>query len=265
VGPITFIVQLGAAAASPGDTARPIGAAAQDASDFVVEEETADLADFVVGEEAGDDADFVVAEPVADDEADFVVAEPTDDTAIGDVADFVASEEPATEEGADFVVAAEADEEADAAEVSDTVQMDVEDVAAKRKAKAPRAAKSKPQPAPEAEKAAEAEETAEAVAEEKPKKPGLFGRLFKKKDKKAAKAEPAPAAKPAKGEPAPVAKPSKASKTPTPEPAPAAAAHAEGDDTNFFVSDDDAASGGAKPVGEDELADFLMGLNEKDQ
>jgi pSer/pThr/pTyr-binding forkhead associated (FHA) protein len=234
VGPITFIVKLGAA--SPGDTARP-GAAVVDVADFVVgEDDDAEVAEFVVGEEAAEEADFVVAEPVADEESDFVVAETTDDTAIGDVADFVASDEPPTE--ADMI--------ADAADEAATVNMKAADLAGKKKSAPP----------PKAD-----EET--AVAEkEAAKKPGLFGRLFKKKDKKASAKEES------KEEPAQpkAAKKSKAAPEPSPAPAAAAAAAkpAEDEDVDFFVSDDD-ASGEAKPVGEDELADFLMGLNEKDQ
>jgi hypothetical protein len=272
VGPITFIVQLGDAPVSPGDTARPVAAAAQDAADFVVGEETqtADLGEFVA-EEAGDEGDFVVAEPAADDEADFVVADSTDDTEIGDVADFVSSDEPATQAETDFVVAAEVEEEIVAAETteeSETVHnMNVKDVAAKRKSKAApganRAPKSKPAATPELE---EAEVVAEEAIEEKPKKAGLFGRLFKRKDKKPAKAEPAAKqGKGAKNDAAPPAKPSPKSKAATPEPVAAPATDAADDDATFFVSDDNAAPGGAKPVGEDELADFLMGLNEKDQ
>jgi hypothetical protein len=255
VGPITFIIQLGDAPISPSDTARPVAAAAadDDVADFVVAEEveTAEDADFVVAEPAGDSddvADFVVAGESADDEAaDFVVAEATDDTEIGDVADFVPSEEPATEADADFVVADAADDE------GDTVQnMTVADVKAKQKEKKPAA-------------------DAEPAEPEKPKeKKGLFGRFFKRKEKKPAAAE---AVEP---EPAPEEKASKPSrKAAKPDAAaaaaaaaPAAAEFAESADdemADMFVTEDDDTATPAKPVGDDELADFLMGLNEKEE
>jgi pSer/pThr/pTyr-binding forkhead associated (FHA) protein len=238
VGPITFIVQLGAAAASPSDTARP-GAA------IVVADESGDVADYVVEAEA--DAEAVVeAEPVeaeaAEDDADFVVAE---DAAGGDEMDFVVAEEATTGGGdLDFVVA---DEAAEPETLHDATIAEFADNDTTKSAEPDTAILDEP--------------IAAEVAAEEPeppkKKGGLFGKLFKKKVK--------PKDPPANAAPPPPAKSATSKKPATPPHATAPAAVPPHDDAaDFFVQNDTEKIADAKPVGEEELADFLMGLNEKD-
>jgi predicted component of type VI protein secretion system len=317
VGPITFIVQIGGAAISPSDTARPRAVAAvadageEDVADFVVAEdiatddamdfvaaeeipaeEVAEASDFVVGEESPSEevveaSDFVVGEESAAEAvveaADFVVGEETPAAPVEDVAEFITSDEPepATEVAAvaDFIVNAKTahTEEADffvndetaGAEGTDFVAADPEiaegetvhdvniaEFITDDQASPPAAA----EPPTEAEAAVEAEPVNETETEStKPaKKAGFFGRMFKKKDKKPASAEPptpAPTTKTTAAPPAPIPA------TPT-EPS---ATSLEDEMPEFFVQDDSVQAPNAKPVGEDEMADFLMGLNEKEE
>ena len=189
-------------------------------------------ADFVVAEDvvSSDEADFEVSQE-GDADADFVVAEPVETRPQV----VVASDASDTEDAADFVVA----EEVQGETVHD---LEVNRVRGRAAVKATQEA--------------EVTEAAPEASQEKPaKKAGLFGRLFGRKEKKA-KSEEAAAEPPTKG-----AKKKKAQPAPAPEPAkqePAASEAAE-----FFVEEEPAAAG--KPVAEDELADFLMGLNEKEQ
>src|SRR5262249_30983626 len=147
-----------------------------------------DAADFVVGEDAeavaaDDQADFVVAEEVeADDAADFVVAEPADNTKVSEDADFVPSSDPATEADADFVVANEVSAE------DDTVHMTAADLANKKRSQARPASTENDQP-----------DSEQPASQPKEPKQGLFGRLFKRKEKKPAGDDTPAAKKPGKG------------------------------------------------------------------
>ncbi len=237
VGPITFIVQLGGAAVSPSDTARPHRAAAaaapaDDAADFVVAEEveTAEAAEIVAEEEA----------PTTE-AAEFVVT--AEEAPAAEEADFVVNEEATSDEEADFVVAEPASPEGDT--VHDMKFADIEG-----------SDQSSDQPA-DAVVVEEEAESAPPPEKSKKKKGGLFGRLFGKKNKKEK-------AKPEAVEPPPAPKSKAAPPAPqmpaqgTPEPA-------ASDQTDFVVEDDTDQATSSKPVGEDDLADFLMGLNEKEQ
>ena len=302
VGPITFIVQLGGASVSPADTSRPHAAAAvasadgEDVADFVVAEDVAtdDAMDFVAAEEVPAEevveaADFVVGEEVsagaAEEVADFVVGEEAPAEAVEEVADFVVGEEaaPATEidEVSDFVVS----EVAGGAEEPDVISAEpsvleaetVHDVnisefiaeAQSRKSPAAKAvvqasAAEEAEAVFEAEAVVESDTTAESVTEAKEpkKKRGLFGGLFKKKDKTAARTEPPRSEATAKTKVAAAAPP-----PPIPsKPGESAAPTPEAEMPEFFVQDESGKAGSLKkPVGEDEMADFLMGLNEKDE
>jgi len=282
VGPITFIVQLGGASVSPADTARPhagtaIVDAADDVADFVVAEDVAidDAADFVAAEEVPaeevvDAADFVVGEEVpseaAEEVADFVVADAaipeTDGT---EVADFVASEETTDTNDADFVVSEDAgadDAEFVVAEAAipegETVHdVNIGDFIAEDQASELAAAEA----IVEAEVVDEAEDVPAASpdAKDRKKKGGLFGRLFKRKEKQASPVQPAVA--PPKDK---LAGPQPPTVTPpTPDTAPPTSP--EGEMPEFFVQDEPTQAANTKPVGEDEMADFLMGLNEKEE
>jgi predicted component of type VI protein secretion system len=236
VGPLTFIVQVGGV---------PVGAAA-DADDFVVDEAPAgDGADFVVADEAAVaddvvvDAEEVVAAEVVSDEAesDFVVNEGAavgggdgdfvvDENAAGEGADFVV-DEAAAGDGADFVVNENAAADGDTIHEGNVADLFGQTEPADTEPAA------EPPPEPKEEK----------------KKGGLFSKLFKKKEK-APTAAPAPSPPPAEGRPVAAEPP--------------AASEAESM-PDFFVQDDSAQPAGAEKMGEDELADFLTGLNEKEQ
>jgi predicted component of type VI protein secretion system len=229
VGPLTFIVQLGGV---------PVGAAADDAGDFVVNEAAGGDADFVVAEEA------VAADEVVDAE-DIVAAEVVSDEA--DVeSDFVVNEEAAGDAAeADFVVDEAAGGDADDFVVNESAAADGDTIHEGN------AADLFGQNAPAEAEGETAAEPAPEPKEEKKKKGGLFSKLFKKKEKAPAAAAPAP--------PAP-AQPESASE------APAAAAGAEPEAMpDFFAQDDSAQPASSEKMGEDELADFLTGLNEKEQ
>jgi hypothetical protein len=330
VGPITFIVQLGGAAISPSDTARPraaaavVGAdedvgdfvvaediAADDAADFVAAEEipaeeVAEAADFVVGEEAasaevveaGDflvgetaseepsiaAADFVVGEETAADEseaADFVVGEETvaesleevpefvtaDESPpameVAELADFVVNDQVPSAKDADFVVHDETERASEAefvAAESDVPEGEtVHDVNIAEFITEDQAAPA--ESALEAEAVSGTETVNEAVTEtDQPKKKGgFFGRMFKRKDKK-----PVPPAPPASNTPATptVAAPPPALPQKSAEPS---APNMDDEMPEFFVQDESAPPANGKPVGEDEMADFLLGLNEKEK
>jgi hypothetical protein len=263
VGPLTFIVQLDGAAVSPSDTARPPKlpvaeeAAVHDAADFVVEDASA-AAEFILPEEeptadagdlaladTGDVADFVVEPETAsaDEIADFVVADaasaddaaqllPADDAAAQAVAPAVDS----AAEPADFVVDADdqgetpafvAEEDQDASfVVADEITGDVDSV------------QDAMTDAPE--DAASASGAAAEPAQAKTKR-GLLGRFFGKDKKQPTPAPAVPcAAQPAKPQPAAARQRDAAAPLATEEPA-------------------------AASESPDDMADFLMSLNEKDQ
>lgn len=288
VGPITFIVQLGGSLISPSDTARPRAAVAvsdggdEDVADFVVAEGVAtdDAADFVSAEEVSAEevaeaADFVVGEEApaeaAEEVADFVVAEDaTPATDVEEVSDFVAGDDPAPEtaieEVADFVVSEEVartDEPDFMAEPGvpegETVHdVNIAEFVAEDQPNEPAA---EAQALFETESVVEAEPVAEPVTEsnEPKKKGGFFRGLFKKKDKKVAPSEPPPSKPTAKtiAAPPPPPVPEKTSEPASLSP--------EAEMPEFLVQDDPVQDANAKPVGEDEMADFLMGLNEKEE
>lgn len=249
VGPITFIVQLGGARISPADTAGPHTASAvaevgeDDVADFVVAaeeataEEVVEAADFVVGEEASAEA--------VEEAADFVAAEEeapsTGDT---EIADFVVSEQAAGDGEADFVVAEEQIPEGETVHDMNITEFNAEDQQGE-----PAAAEA----VVEAAAVVEAEAVDEAAPETQvpKKKAGIFGRLFKKKEKKS------PAKAQAAAQPPPPPAPTKTAAPASPS--------AEADMPEFFDKDEPMQSASAKPVGEDEMADFLMGLNEKEE
>jgi len=266
VGPITFIVQLGGAALSPADTARPgVAVAADDAADFVVEEAA-----------AGDADDFVVDElPADDDAANFVVEEA--DGSGDELAFVVADETPSAKADDDFVLADESPDNA-TVHLSDSTPISEPDTEvwvpdAKADDGAVIEAEVMDAEAVEAEPVDAEAVDAEVAEEPEPgtkKKAGLFGRFFgtkEKPNKAAAKPEPAaPAPEPPKPAKSETKKPVAAPAAPAvAAPVAADAVPVADDDADFFVQDDDTAAKGSKAVGEDELADFLMGLNEKEQ
>jgi predicted component of type VI protein secretion system len=278
VGPITFIVQLGGAAVSPSDTARPHAAVAlaggdDDVADFIVADEVAtdDAADFVAAEEVVEAADFVAADDVPAEEvveaADFVVGEEAPAEAVEEVADFIVGDDgaPATEV-ADFVVSdesagTEAPEfvvpEADIPEGETVHDVNVAEFVADDQISEAAPAT----PVAEAETVFETDSEPEPEPEAKApkKKTGFFGGLFKKKPKQSP-----PAAVPTP----PAPKTSKAAAPPPPipaQPVETTTQSPEHEMPDFFVQDDSAPNPNAKPVGDDEMADFLMGLNEKEE
>jgi predicted component of type VI protein secretion system len=234
IGPITFVVQI--AGASPSDTKRPpgipvaaAGPAADDAAALVIEEEAVPLASSA---EEGDAADFVLAE------------------------------ESAPADGSDFVVAEEvvvAEELVDTDTPQDLMLTDIVG------AEEPTDMTGSP-PAAAPVPPADAEEPTK-------KKGGLFGKMFKKNPKTA---EAAPAAEPA-SPPAPAARAPVAKAAPTKSPPKAAtpsspsAPPPDVEDVIPLAEDPTAQPAAhaqtdqAAQMGEEDLANFLMGLNAKDE
>ncbi len=247
-------------------------------ADFVVDEEPAAAvvdADFVTDDEpaveAVVEADFVAEEESAPaSKADFVVA---DEATGGGELDFVVSDEvtEAAPADVDFIVADEAAPDGDT--VHNVNIADLARSAQPADAAADDIASFVAEPADEPTPAAETQK----------KKGGLFG-MFRKKAKcekatdetargATTKVETAKTAKTAARPSAPPPTPPPASKHTAKNsppaaapaattPAPLAAPAAQSDEADFFVTDD--ASESKPAVGEDEMADFLMGLNEKE-
>ena len=227
IGPVTFVVKIAGAGASPADTKRPAAApvaagepGADDAAGFVIEGEVADAA------VAGEEADFVLAEEAApDEEADFVVAEEVaaePDTAQDMLlTDIINAEEPTDMTGSPpAVVPAE-----------------------------------EPPSEPEGSK----------------KKGRLFGQLFKKKpNSTGSKSDPvataAPAAEVRPAAPLPTDSPAHAAPSPGAEPS-------KPEPADFVIeaeqpkTDKDTPAQAKNPakMGDDDLANFLMGLNKQDE
>ncbi len=191
-------------------------------------------ADFVIGalvEEDGEAADFV-DEPVADDEADFVIgSEASSDASVEEApaeADFVVNDE-AADGDADFVLG-----DQPAGESGDGfVRSDIE----------------------EATSGEATSQTVGAAAAEppessgQPEKKGRFGWFSKRKSKKE---EPKPSTPPAAA-PTPPAK------------APPAPKRAEAPAPEFAAGTDPPKPRADSEAEEEDLANFLMGLNEKDE
>lgn len=230
VGPLTFVLRL-AKAAGPGDTARPQGAAAVGAEP-APEEAAAD--EFEVAEVVDEASDFVVAEP--EPEADTV-----HNLDVSELAKARLAPKPAAPKQDDIVVAELVEAESESAEADFVVaEPDAEPdfVVAEPEAEAgfivaeqgaSVVAESAPQPV-----------SAEPQPEPKKSRFGWFARKGNQAEPKAATPTATPAAA------APVADV-------------AVADVADGEFPTF-----EAAAPGSAPANDDELADFLTGLNEKD-